>query len=250
MRLAFHAIGVCLMCCQGFCSAAQPPELASETDRISYSLGHQLGRDLQRQGVQADMKAILRGLEDGLAGETPLLPAGEMETLLKALKQNIVTTQQEDMQHELEERRRKREQSRQEGAAFLATNAKKPGVTTLPSGLQYRVIKAGQGRRPALTDTVTVNYHGRLINGNEFGSTRAGAPERFSVNEVIPGLEEALLLMPQGSKWELYIPPELGFGRRGALEDQTLIYEIELLDIGVADTQDTATDSGRESDPG
>jgi FKBP-type peptidyl-prolyl cis-trans isomerase FklB len=168
-----------------------------------------------------------------------------MQRLLQELKHNILTTQQQDRQKAMEERRNKREMARKEGAAFLAANANKPGVITLPSGLQYRVIQAGKGRRPALTDTVTVHYHSTLINGNEFGGTREGMPESFAVNEVIPGLEEALQLMQQGAKWELYIPPELGFGRRGALEDQTLIYEIELLDIqqaGEATSPPSATE--------
>jgi FKBP-type peptidyl-prolyl cis-trans isomerase FklB len=247
MQSAVFGIGLWLVLGHAGAIAGEHSGLSSENDRISYSLGHQLGQDLQQQGVQADRAALLKGLQDGLAGSPPLLPAGEMQTLLQELKQNIVTTQREEMQRALDERRNKREQARREGEAFLAANAKKPGVVSLPSGLQYRVIREGQGRKPALTDTVTVHYHSTLVNGDEFGGTRESEPESFAVNEVIPGLKEALQLMPQGAKWELYIPPSLGFGRRGALEDQTLIYQLELLDIK-APASGPATDGKQKTE--
>ena len=143
----------------------------------------------------------------------------------------------------IQERRIKRDMARKEGQAFLAANTKKTGVTTLSSGLQYKIIKSGKGRKPVLTDTVTVHYRGTLLDGNEFGSTRGGEPESFPVNDLIPGLEEALLLMQPGARWELYIPPELGFGRRGPLEDQTLVYDLELLRIEQTG-KETAADKG------
>ncbi|MGD2112199.1 MAG: FKBP-type peptidyl-prolyl cis-trans isomerase [Gammaproteobacteria bacterium] len=251
MRAVLYGIGLGLALWHAGGMAGDPPELTSETDRISYSLGHQLGRDLQQQGVAANTAAILRGLQDGLAGSEPLLPAAEMGTLLRELKQDIVTTQRQEMQRALDARRLKREQARKDGEAFLAATAKQPGVITLPSGLQYRILSEGQGRRPAVTDTVTVHYRSTLVNGDEFGGTRAGKPESFVVNEVIPGLEEALQRMRQGARWELYIPPQLGFGRRGALEDQTIIYDIELLDIRPADAEPAAGSedgSGQEGD--
>ena len=130
--------------------------------------------------------------------------------------------------------------ARKEGEAFLADNTKKTGVTTLPSGLQYRIVKAGKGSKPALTDTVTVHYRGTLLDGSEFDSTRGGEPESFPVKELIPGLKEALLLMQPGARWELYIPPELGFGRRGPLEDQTLVYDIQLIAIVLPDKDKAA----------
>jgi FKBP-type peptidyl-prolyl cis-trans isomerase FklB len=234
MRFALCTIGLCLALALHGALAGDQPELTSETDRISYSLGHQLGRDLQRQGLQPDMAAILRGLQDGLADREPLVAGEEMQSLLQSLKHDIVTTEQEERMRALEERRNRREAARREGAEFLAANEKKSGVTTLPSGLQYRVIRDGTGRHPGLTDTVTVKYRGTLLNGNEFDSTEEDNPGTFRVSELIPGLQEALQLMAAGAQWELYIPPQLGFGRRGALEDQTLIYDIELLDIAPA----------------
>lgn len=231
MRSAFSTIGLCLVLALEGVLAGEQPGLSSETDRISYSLGHQLGRDLQHQDLQPDMAAILRGLQDGLADREPLLSGEEMQTLLQSLKQDIVIAEQEERMRALAERRNRREAARREGAEFLASNKLKPGVTTLSSGLQYRVISAGAGRPPGLTDSVILQYRGTLLNGNEFDSTDADSPGTFRVSELIPGLQEALQLMPAGARWELIIPPQLGFGRHGALEDQVLIYDIELLDI-------------------
>ena len=236
-------MGIGLALFQGVVVAEERPELTSDADRISYSLGHQVGRDLKQQNMEPDSAIIQRGIEDGLAGKPPLLPEKEMQTSLKALKQDIVSAEQEERMNAIQERRIKREMARKEGQAFLAANTKKTGVTTLSSGLQYKIIKSGKGRKPVLTDTVTVHYRGTLLDGNEFGSTRGGEPESFPVNDLIPGLEEALLLMQPGARWELYIPPELGFGRRGPLEDQTLVYDLELLRIEQTG-KETAADKG------
>lgn len=245
MRFSVHIIGmgIGLALFQGVVVAEERPELTSDADRISYSLGHQVGRDLKQQNVEPDSAIIQRGIEDGLAGKPPLLPEKEMQTSLKALKQDIVSAEQEERMNAIQERRIKREMARKEGQAFLAANTKKTGVMTLSSGLQYKIIKSGKGRKPVLTDTVTVHYRGTLLDGNEFGSTRGGEPESFPVNDLIPGLEEALLLMQPGARWELYIPPELGFGRRGPLEDQTLVYDLELLRIEQTG-KETAADKG------
>ena len=245
MRFSVHIIGmgIGLALFQGVVVAEERPELTSDADRISYSLGHQVGRDLKQQNMEPDSAIIQRGIEDGLAGKPPLLPEKEMQTSLKALKQDIVSAEQEERLNAIQERRIKREMARKEGQAFLAANTKKTGVTTLSSGLQYKIIKSGKGRKPVLTDTVTVHYRGTLLDGNEFGSTRGGEPESFPVNDLIPGLEEALLLMQPGARWELYIPPELGFGRRGPLEDQTLVYDLELLRIEQTG-KETAADKG------
>ena len=245
MRFSVHIIGmgIGLALFQGVVVAEERPELTSDADRISYSLGHQVGRDLKQQNMEPDSAIIQRGIEDGLAGKPPLLPEKEMQTSLKALKQDIVSAEQEERMNAIQERRIKREMARKEGQAFLAANTKKTGVMTLSSGLQYKIIKSGKGRKPVLTDTVTVHYRGTLLDGNEFGSTRGGEPESFPVNDLIPGLEEALLLMQPGARWELYIPPELGFGRRGPLEDQTLVYDLELLRIEQTG-KETAADKG------
>ena len=237
MRFSVHIIGmgIGLALFQGIVVAEERPELTSDADRISYSLGHQVGRDLKQQNVEPDSAIIQRGIEDGLAGKPPLLPEKEMQTSLKALKQDIVSAEQEERMNAIQERRIKREMARKEGQAFLAANTKKTGVMTLSSGLQYKIIKSGKGRKPVLTDTVTVHYRGTLLDGNEFGSTRGGEPESFPVNDLIPGLEEALLLMQPGARWELYIPPQLGYGARGAgakiPPNSALIFEVELISV-------------------
>ena len=245
MRFAASTISLCLVLCQGVIIAAEQSELASESDRISYSIGHQIGSDLQQQNMQPETSVILRGIQDGLAGSEPLLSAEEMQALLRELKRKIVTAEQQERLNAIKERRNKREMARREGNEFLEANAKKPGVKTLPSGLQYRIIKPGKGNRPAATDKVTVYYHSKLLDGSEFGSAQEGIPEIFAVADVIPGLKEALQLMQPGAKWELFIPPDLGFGRRGVLEDQTLIYEIELLGIVKSSVDMTVEKSSR-----
>jgi FKBP-type peptidyl-prolyl cis-trans isomerase FklB len=128
------------------------------------------------------------------------------------------------------------EENKKAGEAFLAQNKGKQGVVTLPSGLQYKILKAGNGKKPTENDTVECNYRGTLINGTEFDSSyRRGQPATFGVGQVIPGWREALQLMPVGSKWELYVPPDLAYGERGAGRDigpnSTLVFEVELLGI-------------------
>jgi FKBP-type peptidyl-prolyl cis-trans isomerase FklB len=211
--------------------AAETTPLETESDRISYSLGHQLAGDLKGQGVEFNDVVMLQGLRDGLAGNEPQLDTGEMQTLLLKMKQEILEKDKAQQLAKIETRRIKAEQTRKATEVFLTTNTGKPGVKTLPSGLQYRVIEPGTGRKPALSDSVVVNYRGKTIDGNEFGSTFDREPESFLVKDVIPGMQEALQLMPEGARWELYIPPDLAFRRRGPLEDQALIYEIELLSI-------------------
>jgi FKBP-type peptidyl-prolyl cis-trans isomerase FklB len=135
------------------------------------------------------------------------------------------------------ERRAKRqkeaEEKRRKGQEFLAANQLKPSVKTMPNGMQYKVIRSGSGKKPGPQDLVSVHYRARLINGREFDSSYGNdSPVSFSVNRVIPGWREALQLMRVGARWELYLPPEFAFGRRGPLADQTVIYEIELLGVG------------------
>jgi FKBP-type peptidyl-prolyl cis-trans isomerase FklB len=212
--------------------AAETVTLETESDRISYSLGHQLAGDLKDQAVVFDEALMLQGLRDGLSGNKPQLDTGEMQTLLLKMKQEILEKDQKQRLAKIENRRIKAEQTRKEAEVFLSTNAGKPGVKTLPSGLQYKVIEPGKGRKPTLSDSVIVHYRGKRIDGNEFGSSYGGEPESFLVKDVIPGMQEALQLMPEGARWELYIPPNLAFKRRGPLEDQALIYEIELVRVG------------------
>jgi FKBP-type peptidyl-prolyl cis-trans isomerase FklB len=211
----------------GFARAEPPKETVA---RASYSLGHQIGMDLARQGRAVDVESLRRGLLDALAGRVPALSDAERTALLVGLKRNIVTAERED-------RIRGMSSLRQAGAAFMAENAQKEGVIELPSGLQYRVIRAGTGLRPGPDDRVTVRYRSTRLDGAAFhDSTREGAaPETFRVSGLVPGLTEALQLMPEGSRWEIFLPPDLAFGRRGPLQDQTVIYDLDLLEVLPAD---------------
>jgi len=205
----------------------------SEADRISYSLGYQIGNDFKRQDLDLDAEALVSGFNDAIGGNKPALTREEMDTVLDNLKRNTSTSQREGAKARRARKMREAEEKRSRGRAFMAENAEKPGVKTLPSGLQYKIIKAGTGNKPGPHDVVSVNYRAKLINGHEFDSSyRRNSPSRFRVGGVIKGWTEALQMMREGAKWELYIPPELAFGRRGPLGDQTLIYEIELLGVG------------------
>ena len=208
------------------CRAGDRPELLEEKDKISYSIGYQIGGDLKVQGVELNAAALVQGLQDASDNSTnPLLSPEEMHTILVALKQKI------DDGQELE-KKKTAENYRGEGRTFLAANAKKKGVITLPSGLQYMVLREGTGSIPKSGDTVTVTYRGTLINGKEFDSSfRDNKPATFRLNAVIPGWREALSMMKEGAKWKLFIPADLAFGERGPLADKVVIYELELLSV-------------------
>jgi FKBP-type peptidyl-prolyl cis-trans isomerase FklB len=212
--------------------SATPYALKTQKDKASYALGMKIGGDLRRQGVNTavDPATVARGLKDALAGSKALLTDDEVRTALTQL-QTQVRDQMQAKAHEAGGAARK------EGDAFLAANKGKEGVTTLPDGLQYKVMKEGSGAKPTANDTVTVNYRGTLINGKEFDSSyKRGQPTTFPVGGVIKGWTEALQLMPVGSKYQLFIPADLAYGDRGAGGDigpgETLIFEVELLSIG------------------
>jgi len=205
--------------------AAERPVPVEKKDMVSYSLGFQIGRDFRKEHREIDSEAFLQGLRDSLAQKNPAVDPGAMQASLLQMKKKIIARQRREMQE-------MREQRLGEGKKFFAENAAKEGVVTLPSGLQYRVIKAGQGRKPGFTDRVAVFYRGTLIDGTAFGGTRnPPKPDKFYVNGVIPGLTEGLQLMREGAKWEFFIPPELGYGGRGALADRAVIFDVELLSI-------------------
>jgi FKBP-type peptidyl-prolyl cis-trans isomerase FklB len=221
------AIGAVLL--TGVCSAGEEVKLKTENDRVNYSVGYQIGGDFKRQEVELNPQALVQGIEDALAGTEPLLTPDEVRTTLVDLKKRIVAAQQEKAAQAAA-------QSLEAAEAFLAENAGKEGVTTLPSGLQYKVINEGDGTTPGATDKVTVHYRGTLIDGSEFDSSFSrNKPASFGVNQVIPGWTEALQLMQEGDKWQLFIPPKLGYGERGAGSkipaNSALIFEVELLSV-------------------
>ena len=208
---------------------SKPLTLSTQRDKVSYALGMNIAKNLQRQSVDVDPEVLSRALKDVLGGNKTLLTEDEAKATLIAL-QNDMRAAQQDKAEQLAVANKK------EGEDFLAANKSKEGVVALPSGLQYKILKEGTGPKPSASDSVVCNYRGTLISGTEFDSSyKRGQPATFPVNGVIKGWTEALQLMPVGSKWELFIPPDLAYGDHGAGPDigpaATLIFEVELLSI-------------------
>jgi FKBP-type peptidyl-prolyl cis-trans isomerase FklB len=221
----------------GLCAwAAQDPavELKSDADQMNYSLGYQIGGDFKGQADSFNPEIVLKGMTDGLSGAEPLMPTEQMRSSLTKLKTQLLAKAQAERKEALQK-------IVDEGKAFLADNAKKDGVVTLPSGLQYKVIEPGTGKSPGAQDTVTVDYKGTLIDGSEFDSSyKRGKPTSFPLHGVIPGWTEALQLMKEGDHWQLFIPPELAYGSRGQLAGRTLIFDVKLRSVGEAGAQGNA----------
>ncbi len=216
-----------LLACQG--NTQDKTTLKSQKDSVSYIIGMDIGRNLKRQSVDIDPGVLAAGMRAVLDSSKPLLTDEQAQSTMRAYQQTMMAKRQEDLKIQ-------GEKNKKEGDAFLAENKKKDSVVTLPSGLQYKILKQGSGKRPKATDTVTVNYRGTLIDGTEFdNSYKRGQPETFTLNGVISGWTEAIQLMPQGSKWMLYVPPELGYGSQGSgpaiPPNSVLIFEVELLAV-------------------
>jgi FKBP-type peptidyl-prolyl cis-trans isomerase FklB len=223
--------------------AEETPVLKTMKDKVSYATGVDTVRSFQRQGIEVDQDLFLKGVKDGLSGGTLLMSDDEFHKTLKVVQIGQKVKQSERKTQYSEQMRKQRqaatmsgEENRKAGEAFLAANKGKDGVVTLPSGLQYKVLKAGEGGKPTDADTVECRYRGTLIDGTEFdNSDRGGQRAAIKVTDVIPGWREALKLMPVGSTWQLFIPPQLAYGTRGSGTavgpDATLIFDVELLAI-------------------
>jgi FKBP-type peptidyl-prolyl cis-trans isomerase FklB len=203
--------------------------LKDKKEKVSYSIGVDIGNTMKKQSIDIDPDVLAKGLKDAFSGGKTLMTEQEVTETLNGLRTEMMAKQQERMKEA-------GEKNKKEGEAFLAENKKKEGVVTLPSGLQYKVITEGTGKMPKLTDTVTVNYKGTLIDGTEFDSSyKRGQPATFPVNGVIPGWTEALQLMKEGSKWQVFIPSNLAYGERGAGNQITpnavLIFDVELISV-------------------
>jgi FKBP-type peptidyl-prolyl cis-trans isomerase FklB len=202
------------------------------TGYVSYAVGVDMARKFKPLGIELNVDVLAKGLRDFFAGETLLMDGHELRLTLNKLQSEL-------KQRRAQSRRvqaKGGENTRKEGEAFLARNKTKEGVVTLPSGLQYKILKTGDGKKPKEADTVEVNYRGTLINGTEFDSSyKRKQSASFKVMGVIPGWREALKLMPVGSRWQLFIPPQLAYGAWGKGDqigpNATLIFEIELLAI-------------------
>jgi FKBP-type peptidyl-prolyl cis-trans isomerase FklB len=207
--------------------------LTTRTQKFSYALGMDIGGkvgpSLKKQSVEFDPALVSQGLKDAMSGGKTRLTEQEAQAVLTEVQSAVNKERQEKMQ-------KVAATNKAEGDAFLAANKTKPGVVTLPSGLQYKILKEGTGPKPAATDTVSSNYRGTLINGTEFDSSeKHGGAAKFGVSQVIKGWTEALQLMPVGSKWQLFVPSNLAYGERGAGgdigPDATLIFDVELVSI-------------------
>jgi FKBP-type peptidyl-prolyl cis-trans isomerase len=201
---------------------------ATEKEKISYSIGASIAKNMQMQGVDIDVAMLTRGIKDIFGNKTTAMTDLEMETTMMNFGKTMSAKS---------DGRKKTEggKNKKEGEAFLAANKNKPGVVALPSGLQYKILRMGTGAKPAAGQTVKCNYKGTLINGKEFdNSYKRGEPIEFPLNQVIKGWTEGLQLMPAGSKWQLFIPSYLAYGEGGTPAigpNSTLIFEIELIEI-------------------
>jgi FKBP-type peptidyl-prolyl cis-trans isomerase FklB len=213
----------------GAAFAADAPELKGDKERLSYSVGMDIGGNLKRQSVEVDPDLLAKGIKDSYGGGKTLLTEDEA-------RQAITNFQQALMAKKAEAMRILAEKNKADGEKFLAENAKKEGVKTLASGLQYKEIAPGTGKSPKSSDTVTTHYKGTLVDGTEFDSSyKRGEPATFPVSGVIPGWTEALQLMKEGAKWQLFVPSGLAYGEQGAGQvigpNATLIFEVELISV-------------------
>jgi FKBP-type peptidyl-prolyl cis-trans isomerase FklB len=205
----------------GTTTARAPVVLTLKTpkDKASYAIGMNIGKSIHKDAVDIDLSILVRGIKDATGSGKTLMTDDEARAALTALQADMVKKMQ------------------QKGELFLAENKSKEGVVTLPSGLQYKILKEGTGPKPTAADTVVCNYKGTLIDSTEFDSSaKHGGPATFPVSGVIKGWTEALQLMPVGSKWQLFIPSELGYGARGGpgggiAPYSALVFEVELLSI-------------------
>lgn len=203
--------------------------LNTDVDKLSYSIGSDLGKNFKRQGIDVNPTVMAKGIQDGMSGGTLLLTEQQMKDVLTKFQKDLMAKRSADFNKKAEENKTK-------GETFLNQNKTKKDVVTLPDGLQYKIITPGTGPKPAKEDTVTVEYTGRLIGGEVFDSTeKSGKPATFKLSQVIPGWTEALQLMPAGSTWEIYVPSNLAYGSRsvgGPIgPNETLIFNIHLISV-------------------
>jgi FKBP-type peptidyl-prolyl cis-trans isomerase len=233
--------------------SAPPPTpviagLPTKKDQVSYAIGMNIGKGLHHESIDVDPNMVLSGLKDALAGGKTLMTDEQAQQTLAQLQAEVRQAAEAKRQQE-------GEANKKAGDAFLAANKTKPGVVTLPSGLQYKIIKQGTGPKPTINDTVTVTYRGTTIDGKEFDSTaqHGGEPATFPVKGIIRGWTEALQLMPAGSKFELYLPPDLAYGERGVGNDigpnSTLIFDVDLISVKPAETPQEQKPSSEQQPP-
>jgi FKBP-type peptidyl-prolyl cis-trans isomerase FklB len=217
-KVFIGCLGLILMSGIGF--AADRAEPKDEMERINYSIGYQIGGDFQRQGWKLDSEMLTQGIRDAVERADPLMPPGEMSRLLVGMKKKLLADEQM--------------MARQSDAVFLGDNAKKEGVVILPSGVQYRVIKEGTGKKPMMEDSVTIRYRVGRVDGKEVVTGSASSePKTYPLKKALPGLQETLQMMKEGSVWQIVLPPGPALGVRGEAMERAgvFVYELELISV-------------------
>ena len=203
-------------------------DTSTEKGKLSYAIGVEIGTDFVDKKMDVDVNTVIRGIQDGLAKRPPTVPTDQMRAALDKMREKLMT-----------EAKAKYEQMARENKAksdkFLAENKVKKGIVTLPSGIQYRVIEEGNGKRPLKNSEVTVHYRGSLTSGLEFDSSFArGVPAKFKVDAVLKGWQDVLPMMKVGDHWQIFLPPEQAYGMRGQGPigpNEALVFEIKLVDV-------------------
>lgn len=221
-----------LICCLVFATgqvwAGEKMDLKDGAARLSYSIGASIGKNLKKDSADIDLDVLIQGMKAGLAGEQLLLSEKEIRQVMNDYQTQL-------RQHAMTNNQLALIENKKNGEAFLAENKNKKGVLVLQSGVQYKVLKEGNGKRPLESDMVEVNYRGTLINGKEFDATEPGHPASLKVSSLIAGWKQALSMMPEGSKWQIVIPSQLAYGERGVGNDigpnEVLVFELELVAI-------------------
>jgi FKBP-type peptidyl-prolyl cis-trans isomerase FklB len=204
------------------------PELKSPQEMTSYSIGVDIARNFRRQEIDLDPDLLAMGLRDGLSNGPLLLPEREVRRVLSGFRADL-------RRKMVGERKLAAVENKRRGEEFLAANRSREGVVSLPSGVQYKVLKPGNGRKPTDADRIVCQYRGTLLDGTEFDGTERGKPATLEVARLIPGWKEALRRMPAGSRWQIAVPPQLAYGERGVGSEigpnETLLFEVELLAV-------------------
>ncbi len=229
MKMTLAAAAILNVAISTAFAASAPVALNSDSEKLSYSIGADLGKNFKKQGIEVSPIAMAKGLEDGMNGSQLQLTDEQMKDVLNKFQKDLMEKRNAEFS-------KKSDENKAKGEAFLADNKSKAGVVSLPSGLQYKIIEKGNGAKPSKEDTVTVEYTGTLIDGQIFDSTdKTGKPASFKVSQVIPGWTEALQLMPAGSKWEIFVPANLAYGPRsvgGPIgPNEALIFKVHLISV-------------------
>jgi len=220
---------VFLLLAPSYLFADENTALETQIQKESYSIGYQVGLSMKNDGVEVNFDKLVQGLQDAVNEQEPLLSNEEMRSLIVALKERAREVQMQKFREAVVK-------NAEESAKFLEENGKKEGIKTTDSGLQYKILKEGEGEIPQEEDFVTVHYRGTLLDGTEFDSSYSrGEPQKFQTDGVIKGWTEALQMMKEGSKWEIFVPPDLAYGKGGMPPkippNSVLVFEIELLSI-------------------